>query len=161
MIEIQARVVAVEPGYAWIESERRSACSHCSSGDSCGVSFVGRLFGNRKQRMRLADPFGVHAGEDIIVGLSDSRLAAAAALAYMLPLITMIVVALLAASRGSGQGVVALSSLGGLIGGLWLVRRRWGSGASIAHYRPAIIGRPGWGQHTVEFKTRNTGVDHE
>jgi sigma-E factor negative regulatory protein RseC len=161
MIEMQARVVSVEPGYAWIESERRSACGQCSVGDTCGVSSVGKLFGVRTQRMRLPDPLGVQAGDDIIVGLSEKRLAAAAAVTYMLPLVSMIGMALLSASLDSGQGAVALSSLGGLLGGLWLVRRRWGAGQAIAHYRPVILRRPTWSERTVEFKTRNAGVNHE
>ena len=161
MIEIQARVVAVESGFAWVESERRSGCSHCTSSGSCGVSSLGKLFAVRKQRIRLPDPLGVRTGEDVVLGLSERRLVAAAAVAYMLPLCTMIGTALLGASLGYGQGAVASSSLAGLAGGLWLVKRRSGSGQAIAHYQPVILGRQPLSERSVEFKTRNAGENHE
>lgn len=161
MIEIQARVVAVESGYAWVESERRSGCSHCASADTCGVSSLSKLFGVRKQRMRLADPLGVGNGEEIVIGLSEQRLVAAAAVAYMLPLLAMIATTLLSACLGQSPATLAVSSLLGLAGGLFLVRRRLGGGQVLAHYQPVILGRPRSGARSVEFKTRITGVNHE
>jgi sigma-E factor negative regulatory protein RseC len=161
MIETPARVVAVEPGYAWVESGRRSSCSHCAGGDSCGVSSLGKLFAVRTQRMRLPDPLGLRTGEDVVIGLSEQRLVVAAAVAYMLPLFTMITAALAGAHLGQGQLAPALSSLAGLAGGLWLVKHRSGRRRVMARYRPVITGRPPLGEHTIEFKTRNTGVEHE
>lgn len=161
MIETQARVVAVESGYAWVESERRSGCSHCASSEGCGVSVLGKLFAGRTQRMRLADPLGLHAGEEVVIGLSEQRLVAAAALAYLLPLGAMIGMALLSAALGYGQGMLALSSLAGLGAGLWLVKDRAGGRRTPAHYRPVILGRLHLSAGTIEFKPRNTGVHHE
>ncbi len=161
MIETQARVVAVEPGYAWVESERRSGCSHCTSSASCGVSTLSKLFGARRQRLRLADSLGVRTGEDIVIGLSEQRLLAAATVAYLLPLFTMIGAALLSAHLGHGQGVLALSSLLGLGGGLWLVRRHSVNSQAIAGCQPVMLKRRHSGECTIEFKPRNTGVHHE
>lgn len=161
MIEIQARVVAVEPGYAWVESERRSGCSHCTSSDRCGVSSLGKLFAIRKQRIRLPDPLGVRTGEDVVLGLSEQRLVAAAAVAYMLPLCSMIGTALFGASLGYGQGAVALASLAGLVGGLWLVKRRSVGGQASARYQPVILGHQPLGERTIELKPRTAGANHE
>jgi len=161
MIEIQARVVAVEPGYAWVESERRSGCSHCTSSDSCGVSSLGEFFAIRKQRTRLPDPLGVRTGEEVVLGLSEQRLVAAAAVVYMLPLCAMIGAALLGASLGYGQSAVALASLAGLIGGLWLVKSRSVGGQASARYQPVILGHQPLSKHTVDLKPRTAGANHE
>lgn len=161
MIETQARVVAVESGYAWVESERRSGCSHCTNTESCGVSSLSKLFGVRIQRMRLPNPLGVRSGEDVVIGLSERRLVAAAAVAYLLPLFAMIGAALLSDYFGLGQGMLALSSLVGLIGGLWLVKRCSGNRTTRTRYQPVILGRQRSDECTIEFKPENTGVNHE
>ena len=71
MIETQARVTAVEPGYAWIESEQRSGCSHCSSSASCGVSTLSKLFRVQRLRLRLPDPLVVQPVDEVVIGLSE------------------------------------------------------------------------------------------
>ncbi len=161
MIETQARVVAVESGYAWVESERRSGCSQCTSSGSCGVSSLDKLFGARSQRMRLANPLGVRSGEDVVIGLSEKRLVAAAAAAYLLPLFAMIGAALLSDYYGQGQGVLALSSLVGLMAGLWLVKRRSGYRTALARFQPVILGRRDAGECTIDVKSIKAGVNHE
>ena len=161
MMETRARVIRVEAGYAWVESERRSGCSHCGSRESCGVSALGKLFAVRTQRMRLPDPLGVQTGEDVVVGLSERRLVGAASVAYMLPVLVMIGMALLSASLGHGQGSAAVSSVVGLLGGLGLVRHLSGRQLSFAHYQPVILRKQRADEHTIELKPRNAGVDHE
>jgi len=141
MIETQAIVVAVEPGYAWVESERRSACSHCESGSSCGVSSLGKLFGVKRNRMRLGDPIGVHAGDAVVIGLSEQRLLRAAALAYMLPLLVMLAIAVLSAQLGYSQAMTVVASLLGLAGGLWLARQRSRRTAAGDLYNAVLLRR--------------------
>jgi sigma-E factor negative regulatory protein RseC len=161
MMETRARVIRVEPGYAWVESERRSGCSHCGSRESCGVSSLGKLFAVRIQRTRLPDPLGVQTGEDVVLGLSEQRLVAAASIAYMLPVFIMIATALLSSGLGHGQGSVAMSSVVGLIGGLWLVRHLSCRKLSFARYQPVILRRQRADEFAIELKPRNTGVHHE
>lgn len=161
MMETRARVIRVEPGYAWVESERRSGCSHCGSRESCGVSSLGKLFAVRTQRTCLPDPLGVRTGEDVVLGLSERRLVAAASVAYMLPVFVMIGMALLSSGLGHGQGTVAVSSVVGLIGGLGLVRHLSGRRLSSARYQPVILRRQRGDEFAIELKPRNTGVHHE
>jgi len=161
MIETQARVVAVEPGYAWIESERRSGCSHCTSNDSCGVSSLSKLFSVRQTRLRLPDPLGVHAGDNVVIGLSEQRLVAAAAVAYMLPLFAMIAIALFGARLGYGQGALVLSSFAGLAAGLWLVKNYANARGQSRRFQPLLLRRQAIGESTIEFKPATTGENHE
>jgi sigma-E factor negative regulatory protein RseC len=161
MLETQARVTAVEPGYAWIESERRSGCSHCSNSGSCGVSALGKLFGVQRLHLRLPDTLGVQAGDDVIVGLSERRLVAAAAVAYMLPLLIMIVIALAGGQLGQDQGVLALLSFIGLVIGLWLARYQ-ARRTMVSHgYLPVMLKKQVAGACNLKIETESKGVHHE
>jgi sigma-E factor negative regulatory protein RseC len=161
MIETQARVTVVEPGYAWIESERRSGCSQCSSSDGCGVSTLSQLFGSQHIRMRLSDPLGVQAGDDVIIGLSERRLVTAAAVVYMVPLLIMIVIALAGVHLGYGQGALVLLSVTGLLTGLWLVRYRAGRETLNHRYLPVMLRKQPAGSCQFITETEFKGVHHE
>jgi hypothetical protein len=75
----------------------------------------------------------------------------------------MIAMALFAAQLGYGQGTVALSSLAGLAGGLWLLGRRLGIGRAVSDYRPVMLRCQRHGERTIEFnpETKTTGANHE
>lgn len=161
MLETLAKVTAVEPGYAWIESERRSGCSHCSSSGSCGVSSLSKLFGVQRLHMRLPDTLGVQPGDDVIIGLSERRLVAAAAVAYLLPLLIMISITLAGVHLGHGQGALALLSLIGLATGLWLAGYR-SRRTKVGHgYSPVMLEKRAAGTCNLEIKTEFKGVHHE
>jgi sigma-E factor negative regulatory protein RseC len=161
MIETEASVVATEPGYAWVECERRSGCGHCAGSDNCGVSSLGQLFGARRMRLRLPDPVGVQRGDEVVIGLSESGLVAAAAAAYLLPLAAMIGAALAGEQLGQGQWAPILAGLAGFVGGLWLVRRRANAPGRRRNYRPVLLRRQVAGQCTIEFGQQTRGVRHE
>lgn len=159
MIETQARVIDTEPGFAWIESERRSACGHCSASSGCGVSALASLFGTRRQQLRLPDPLGLRPGDEVLVGLPERALLGAALAAYFLPLLTMLFTALLAAGLGAGQGLRALAALAGLVAGLWLAgrRARRAGGCGL----PVILGQPPGGSGHFLITTASRGDKHE
>lgn len=123
MIEAPARVLSVEPGYAWVTAERRSACGDCATSQSCGLSSVGKWFGSQVHTVRIRDPLGVQAGDDIVIGLSEARLVSAAAGAYLIPLVCMLALAVLGSEVGETEAAPALLGLTGLIVGLWWSRR--------------------------------------
>ena len=56
MIEETATVVAATPDHIWVEARARSACSSCGTQDSCATSSVSKLFGMRRQQLRLPNP---------------------------------------------------------------------------------------------------------
>ena len=54
MIEENGRVVDVEDGYAWIETERRSTCGSCSANKGCGTATLAKVMGQApEQRVRF------------------------------------------------------------------------------------------------------------
>jgi sigma-E factor negative regulatory protein RseC len=161
MIETQARVTAVEPGYAWVESERQGGCSQCSTAGSCGVSSLSKLFGVKQVRMRLPDTVGLAPGDDVVIGLSERRLVTAAAAVYLFPLLSAILLALLGVHLGQGQGALALLSIAGFIAGMWLVKHRAEQSAVAHRYLPVLLGKQPAGLCTIELKPVFKGVHHE
>lgn len=160
MIETQGRVVATEPGFAWVECERSAACGHCAGGGSCGVSSLGKLLGARPMCIRLADPIGVRSGDDVVIGLPESGLVAAAATAYLWPLLAMIAAAVAGERLAPGTVLPILVALAGLAVGLWTVSRRAAAPAVRQSERPLLMRRTGAGC-SVAINLETTGVRHE
>jgi len=141
MIEESAWVVEAGPGYAWVETRRRSACGSCSVGGSCGTSVIARLFGDRAHRFRVHDDLGAVPGEQVLIGIPDAVLTRASLTAYLLPLLALMGSALLVQSLGGGEGLTALAGLAGL--GLGLVSVGRFSARGRERYRPQLLRRLG------------------
>ena len=62
MIEESGRVVAVEGDFAWIESERSSACSGCAVRKGCGTSAIAKLFGQRRVQLQVLNRIHARVG---------------------------------------------------------------------------------------------------
>lgn len=120
MIEEQARVLVVAPGRAWVQTVRHSACGSCTASSGCGTASLAKLFGERTHRLEVVDPIGVAVGDEVIIGISDSTLTRASLLAYLLPLLALMLAAFSARSAGMSEEVGALIGILGLGLGLWL-----------------------------------------
>ena len=123
MLEETGTVVAVEGRYVVIETQRRSACGHCSSGDNCGTSVLSSLFSKRRSRVHLLNHLGLAVGDKAVVGINESVLLYAAALAYMLPLLLMIAAAAAVDMAGFGNDVSFVLSMAGLFIGMFISNR--------------------------------------
>ncbi len=85
MIEERARVVAVRPGLAWVVITRRSACGTCHASSGCGTAVVAKLFGDKVNRLQVADTLGVQVGDRVVIGIADSTLTRASPAACRQP----------------------------------------------------------------------------
>jgi sigma-E factor negative regulatory protein RseC len=112
MMTAQGHVVAVADGRAQVRIEPASGCSSCGSRGSCT--------GGKAQVIWVDAAPGVAAGDTVNFSLRDSTFRAAALLGYLLPAVTTLIGAALAA--GGGDGMSALGAAAGLSGGLILVR---------------------------------------
>lgn len=139
MIETEAKVVAVEPGYVWVETERKSACGHCAEAAQCGVSAIGKLVGGGPVRMRVLDPVGAEVDQTLVLGLSEEALVGAAAVSYMVPLLVMIGAVAVSVHFGAGDGIAFMSGVAGLIAGFYAVRWRLKRGLSGPTFQPVIL----------------------
>lgn len=144
MIEEDARVIAVdEPGFAWVDTQRRRACGGCSASGTCGTGALARFFGDRRTQVRVLDPVGVRPGEQVVVGIEESTLVQGSLAVYLLPLLTLLGGALLAGALWpqAGEGPVVTGGFLGLgagLGGLALFTRRI---ARDPRYQPVVLRR--------------------
>ena len=157
MIETQAQVVSVEPGFAWVEAVRQSGCDSCSATGSCGTAAIGRVFGSRSIRMQAIDEVGVVPGDVVIVGLAESALLRASLAVYILP-----IAALLAAAVGMswvfpdrGEAAVVMAGLTGLAAGFGWIWLRSAKVSSDTSMRPSILRRDYHLPRSVAVQTRS------
>jgi len=126
LLEGTARVVAIEAGTVWLEPEPAAGCGGCRSLAACGGSAGRGVLPAR--RFCLTDVPQPRLGERVVVGIPEGALLHASAVAYAIPLLTMLAAGTAAARLGGGgDGAAALGALGGLA-----------AGAVIAH---AVAGR--------------------
>ena len=123
MIKETGRVVAVDGDSIWVEITPRSACSSCNIGAGCGTSVLARWFGRHSNCIRVPNRYALQQNDTALIGISDQALLKAALLAYMLPVLGMVVAAMLAAGAGAADSTAGLCSIIGLAAGLWLVRK--------------------------------------
>jgi sigma-E factor negative regulatory protein RseC len=119
MLETQGRVIAVEAGFAWVESVRQGGCSSCASKGACGSQLLGEALApaanNQASNNVLArDSLGVRVGDSVILGVEEEGALGAAFLMYGLPLFGLMLGLLLAqpwgdlwalAAGGAGLGL--------------------------------------------------------
>ena len=116
MIEEPAVVVEAGDGYAWVETQRRSACGACSASDGCGTAALAKAWGERRARVRAISALPLQPGDAVIVGLAEGALLRGSLLVYLLPLVLLLAGALLgqAAFAGAGEELVVLAGAVGL-----------------------------------------------
>lgn len=141
VIKEYARVVAVEPGFAWVEIRRRNACTSCSVSSGCGTSAISKLFGARLNRLRVLDGIGVEVDDQVVIGIAEGVLTRASLLAYLLPLFLLMLAAYGARTVGAGEGISALAGILGLCLGFWTTGRLTGGTAGREGYRPVLLRR--------------------
>ncbi|ANB02894.1 SoxR reducing system RseC family protein [Ectothiorhodospira sp. BSL-9] len=146
MIEENARVIAVdEPGFAWVDTQRKTACGSCAVSSGCGTSVIAKLFSAKRTQVRVIDPLGVKLGEEVMVGIEESALVRGSLAVYILPLITMLLAALAAQGLWSGAGElpVVFAGLLGLGGGLGLVALYTRRIRRDPRFQPVVVRRLG------------------
>lgn len=153
MIEESAHVVESEGEYAWVETERRSSCGSCSA-KGCGTGALSKILGRRSQRMKVLNPVGAKAGDEVVLGIREQALLMGSLAVYIVPIAAMLAGALLGQSLApqwgaDAEGASALCGLLGLaVGFLWLNR-----------YNRNIAGDERF-MATILRVTPNTGVHH-
>ncbi|HRJ54534.1 MAG TPA: SoxR reducing system RseC family protein [Candidatus Thiothrix moscowensis] len=120
MIEETATVVAATPEFIWVEAQARSACSSCGTQGSCSTASVAKLFGMRRQQLRLPNTLAAKLGDKVVIGVADQVMVKASLAAYVLPVVLMLGAAIVADLQGMGDtqqvGVALLGLLLGLLG---------------------------------------------
>lgn len=115
MIEQSGQVSRVEGSAAWITC-RPAQCRACMEGRGCGAGVFTALQNRRCSTIRVSDAAGLRPGEQVVLGLDERRLLAAAARLYGLPLLGLIggVLAGALAGGAANDTAVLIGALAGL-----------------------------------------------
>lgn len=153
-MEQAAIVVRVEDGTAWVEvSEAAAGCGRCHETGGCQSGMLTRLF--RPGALRdfpVANAIGAVPGERVVVAIPDGAILAATAVAYLLPILGLLVGAfagaILAGDPASKDGAAAVGAALGValvVAAGWWMRGR-GPAASM---RPVLLRK---GTVSIGFK---------
>lgn len=107
MIETEARVLQVEPGFAWVEPRPHSPCGQCDPVHGCRSLQLARAFSLRQPRFRVLDRLGVEPGDRVTIAVPEAGMLRSAALLYALPVLALLAGAMLAAPAGELAAVLA------------------------------------------------------
>jgi sigma-E factor negative regulatory protein RseC len=152
MLEETARVVEVLDGVLIAETQSRSGCSYCSTSSSCSTSVVAKLFGVRRNRLVMANSLHARPGDQVVIGIPDQLLVRASLIAYLLPLVVMLVVTALGDLAGINELLLSLLALVGLAMGFFTVR--WVSRSRASQqYEPRLLRIVAPGHQRVEMPT--------
>ncbi|MEI7432413.1 MAG: SoxR reducing system RseC family protein [Betaproteobacteria bacterium] len=108
-----ARVVAVEADHVWLEPVQTGGCGACSAAQSCGSNEIGTLANRLATKRFFVEARGFAVGEQVAVTFGEQNLVRMATLAYAIPLLTSLSLAM-AIEFYAGQDTLTL--LGAVIG---------------------------------------------
>ncbi|MEI6414401.1 MAG: SoxR reducing system RseC family protein [Pseudomonadota bacterium] len=121
LIEGVARVVAIEGDVAWLEPEQSTSCGGCTSSPACGEKGLGTVASRlAARRFPITDHPGLAVGERVVVGVRGDALMKAAATAYAVPLMALLVAGGIAQWAADNDGITLAASVVGLALGLGL-----------------------------------------
>ena len=132
MVEQNARVVRAGADGVWVEPvETAGGCGSCG-GKGCGARRLAELFSDKPRNFLVDTQLSLQPGDQVVVGVPEGAVLAAAGRLYGLPLAAMLIGAWAGQSVWGGDvGAVVGLVAGGLAGVLL------GRGRSAA--RPVVI----------------------
>jgi sigma-E factor negative regulatory protein RseC len=149
MLEETARVVDVKEGLLIAETISRSSCKSCKS-DSCTTSVIAGLFNLKPNRLVMKNSIGAKPGDQVVIGIPNELLARASVMAYLLPLVTMLLLTAIGDQMNFSPLATVLMAAGGLLMGFFIVRRAT-RGWSSQRYQPQLLRVVSSGYQRVEL----------
>lgn len=149
MIEEHAQVVNIEGSDIWVETQRRSACDHCSVNKGCGTSVLGKVIGVKSSRVRVLNPEEkkVSIGDEIVVGINEQALVRGSMIIYLVPLVFLFVFGLLGETLAAQMNILEsdvmaiIMGLVGLLIGFSLVKLFSIQIGHDSRYQPVLLHR--------------------
>lgn len=127
MLTETARVVAVEPGWVWVETVRQSTCGSCAAASGCGHGLLNKLGDGRRSFLKLAtDAFPANefnVDDQVSIAIPERLLLDGTFVVYGIPLLGLLGGAAIAVGLQPGAsdalaifgaGVGLLLGLGGV-----------------------------------------------
>lgn len=147
MIEEAARVIQCEDTFAWVETNRKSACDSCSMNKGCGTGAISKVFGEKRSRLKVINKIHADVGDSVLIGINESALLIGSFLVYLLPILSLLAFALLGelmARQLLIENRDLISILFGIFGlglAMWWVRRKTTNLEHANRYQAVILRR--------------------
>ena len=141
MVEERGRVVAIETNAIWVETIQRSGCSGCAAKSGCGTGLLGDYLAGAS-RIRVAlnswDSQRISLNDTAVIGIAENTLSLSAILVYLLPLVSLILLALVGEAYAAEPGAIGGAVVGLLLGAAIV---RWHSRRNAANpaYAPMLL----------------------
>ena len=142
MIEETGKVVAVEENTLWVETIRKASCDSCAAQKGCGHSMLAKL-GDGKNHVRVLNPssdkppFAI--GDDVIIGVPEDVVVIGSMIAYLLPLICLVMFSVAGQLLLGSEGYTILFGMFGLALGFVVVRWHFLVKRDDARFQPSVI----------------------
>jgi sigma-E factor negative regulatory protein RseC len=141
MIEEMGRVVATEPGFAWIETQVKTTCASCVANDNCGTGLIAKAFTPKPEHLKLATPSELRVGQSVKIGIPEQHLLSASAWMYLVPVFALITsAAMLQNITSLAEPVAIVISFLITFLAYWGVSRRLKSPRFRKRYLPVFLG---------------------
>lgn len=113
MITETGQIAVVSDDAVWVDCSRRSNCQRCAEGRGCGGAIVGRMLGEQQYRIKVSCQHERPVvGQPVSMSVDESVVLRATVVAYLLPLIGL----MLGALAGHLMAGDSFSIAGGAVG---------------------------------------------
>ena len=145
MIEERGIVVEIKDKFAFVQTQRDSICSHCDGNKGCGTASLAGVVGQKETLVKVINQKNVKVGDRVIIGVAEEALLKSSLALYLVPLLSLFVVAVGYESLvgllewPSYEILTALAGLLGLFAGLKWVKRVSVKMSEDVNYQPVIV----------------------
>jgi len=115
-------VSAIQGNNVSVSTQNQLACSSCKAIDSCGNGILEKFFSGKIFVTEMQNTIGAKIGDKVRIQIPKNSVTQAALVVYILPLVVMILAALVASSLGASENWSILSSVIGLLLGLFVTK---------------------------------------
>ncbi|WP_395340971.1 SoxR reducing system RseC family protein [Ningiella sp. W23] len=140
MIEEIGKVVAVEPGFAWVETRVKTTCGACAANDNCGTGLVAKAFSPKPEHLRVSTPSPLSIGQSVKIGIPEQHLLSASMWLYLVPVCVLMFSALVFQALVSFEWLVILCSFLCTFASYWIISKRFKSDIRKQEFAPVFLG---------------------
>jgi len=141
MIEETGTIVKIEHQKIWIEMVKQSACASCSAQKGCGQSLLAKIGDGKRLLIQAENPdqLAVSVDDRVVLGVEEKSFITASLIVYLLPIVSMFLLAVAFQLQGSSEPVVIAAAAVGLAAGFVLTRLLSNRLARSCSYRPVLL----------------------
>lgn len=141
MLEENAKVITLLENSVLVEIVNRSACTTCSARKGCGQSLLSRITGSKRTRIEVSNAMNLSLkeGEEVVLGIEESSLLKATAVAYLLPLLGLLQGSVFGKLLDVSEFLIVFMALFGFVIGICLVYMHGYKTGKQDNYQPLIL----------------------